>query len=163
MSLRALLTIFSLLLYGMAQALPCLSFVSESAIEVLEPAVTGQIPLESLAGNTIVMKGMELSFWGFFGLLFLQIPALGWLANPTYLFSLVLLHRQRYSRAAIVALAAVVIGGFGTASAFYFNLPNGSSPSEIALKQMLLGFWLWLAAPGVIAVGAFCYSSQQPS
>ena len=39
MSLRALLTIFSLLLYGMAQALPCLSFVSESAIEVLEPAV----------------------------------------------------------------------------------------------------------------------------
>jgi hypothetical protein len=39
----------------------------------------------------------------------------------------------------------------GTISAFWFRLPAGSTPfQKLALHELLLGFWLWLAAPGFI-------------
>lgn len=66
----------SLLLYGIALARPCLLF--------------NMVPIDSAAVNppdpndVYAMKGIELTFWGIIGLLFLQIPAIGWLANPIY-------------------------------------------------------------------------------
>jgi hypothetical protein len=66
----------SLFLYGVAQALPCLLF--------------NVVPIDAAGGglsdpnNVYAMKGIELTFFGMIGLLFLQIPAIGWFANPLY-------------------------------------------------------------------------------
>lgn len=60
---------------------------------------------------------------------------------------------RRYWFSAIASLAAVLTGFGGTFSTFWFNLPADSgSISELILNQLLLSFWLWLAAPGVITL-----------
>jgi hypothetical protein len=135
----------SLFLYGVAQALPCLLF--------------NVVPIDAAGGglsdpnNVYAMKGIELTFFGMIGLLFLQIPAIGWFANPLYWLGCITFLMQRYRFSAIAGMAAILIGFSGTFSAFWFNLPADSGGvSELALSQFLLGFWLWLVAPGVIAL-----------
>jgi len=62
----------SLLLYGIAMALPCILF----KIVPIDPLV---VPNPNNYNYT--MRGFELTFFGIFGLMFLQITALGWLAG----------------------------------------------------------------------------------
>lgn len=135
----------SLFLYGIALALPCLLF--------------NVVPLDSVGvspsdpNDIYAMKGIELTFFGIIGLLFLQIPAIGWLANPIYWLCCATFVMQRYQFSAIAGIAAILIGFSGTFSAFWFNLPADSGGvSELALNQLLLGFWLWLAAPGLLSL-----------
>jgi hypothetical protein len=110
------------------------------------------------------MKGIELTFFGMIGLLFLQIPAIGWLANPIYWLGCITFMMGRYRFSAIAGIAAILIGFGGTFSGFWFNLPADSGGvSELALSQFLLGFWLWLAAPGVIALGSVISLLKQPA
>ncbi|WP_204102456.1 MULTISPECIES: hypothetical protein [Spirulina sp. CCY15215] len=42
------------------------------------------------------MKGIELTFFGIIGLLFLQIPAIGWFANPIYWLCCITFMLQHY-------------------------------------------------------------------
>lgn len=100
----------SLFLYGVALSLPCLLF--------------NVVPIDAAGGglsdpnNVYAMKGIELTFFGMIGLLFLQIPALGWLGNPIYWFCCVTFMMQRYRFSATASLAAILIGFGGTFSAF---------------------------------------------
>lgn len=138
----------SLFLYGAGLALPCLLF--------------NVVPIDSVGGspsdpsNVYAMKGIELTFFGIIGLLFLQVPAIGWFANPIYWLSCTMFMLQRYRFSTMAGIAAVLIGFGGTFSGFWFNLPADSGGvSELSLNKFLLGFWLWLAAPGLIALASF--------
>jgi hypothetical protein len=146
----------SLFLYGMALALPCLLFnvVPTDAATVSPPD----------ASHVYAMKGIELTFLGIIGLLFLQIPAIGWFANPVYWLCCITFMMQHYRFSAIAGITAVLIGFGGTFSAFWFNLPADSGGvSKFALNQLLLGFWLWLAAPGLIALISIAYLYKSAS
>lgn len=161
MSSRSLVMLLSLATYGLAQAIPCLGFTEVATDVVQDPSLVDPSLFSTSSNSQITLTGIELFFYGFFGVLFLQIPAMGWLANPLYGLSLFFFSRARHRKAALLALIALLIGAVGTASAFYFNLPNGSAPSELMLRQLLIGFWLWLAAPGVIALAALRLFFQQ--
>lgn len=146
----------SLFLYGMALALPCLLF--------------NVVPIDSVGAShsdpndIYAMRGIELTFFGIIGLLFLKIPAIGWFANPLYWLSCIMFMLRRCRFSAIAGMAAILIGFGGTFSAFWFNLPADSGGvSELALSQFLLGFWLWLAAPGLIALVSIIGLSKKAS
>jgi hypothetical protein len=143
----------SLVLYGLALSLPCLLFDILPKGVPKSAAPPGQINAYGNLDNIYDMKGIELTIAGLFGLLFGVIPpAIGWLANPTYWMSCIFFARQQYKFSMISATIAVILGFTGTVSAFWFRLPNGSSPlTELALNKLLPGFWLWLAAPFFIA------------
>ncbi len=137
----------SLFLYGIGLAIPCLLF------NVVPINPVGMMPSDP--NDVYAMKGIELTFFGIIGLFFLQIPAIGWLANPIYWACCTTFMMQRYRRSIIAGIAAILIGFGGTFSAFWFNLPADSGGvAEFALNQFLLGFWLWLAAPGLIALAS---------
>ncbi|MGC1308797.1 MAG: hypothetical protein WA885_16345 [Phormidesmis sp.] len=155
MSYRLWFLFFSLFLYGLAQALPCLEFTFVPTEYAQLPADLRELSHETLPDRSYAMAGIELSMGGMVGLLMLQISAIGWLANPLYWASAVLFMRQQYSYAVTLGGLAVLIGGAGTALAFRFPLPAGSGPgSAMILNSMLIGFWVWLAAPGAIATAA---------
>jgi hypothetical protein len=140
----------SLFLYGIALALPCLLF---NVVPIDSVGVSPSDPNDIYA-----MKGIELTFFGIIGLLFLQIPAIGWFANPIYWLCCITFMMQRYRFSAIAGIAAILIGFVGTFSAFWFNLPADSGGvSEFSLSQLLFGFWLWLAAPALIALVSIAY------
>jgi hypothetical protein len=112
----------------------------------------------SYSGIMVNMRGIEVTAWGVFGLLFLQIPAIGWLANPLYWLSCVFFVKKKYQFSIAAALTAIIVGFIGTISAYWFALPNGSSPdSQILLTKLLLGFWLWLAAPCFLMIVTSAY------
>ena len=73
----------SLSLYTMGLILPALVF------EIVNYKT-------SYSGVMVNMRGIEVTAWGILGLLFLQIPAIGWLANPLYLFSCVSFVNKKY-------------------------------------------------------------------
>lgn len=146
----------SLFLYGIALALPCLLF------NVVPIGSIGVSPSDP--NDVYAMKGIELNFFGIIGLLFLQIPAISWLTNPIYWSCCITFMMQRYRFSAIAGIAAIIIGFGGTFSAFWFNLPaDGGGVSELALNQLLLGFWLWLAAPGLIALASVIALLKEPA
>ena len=135
----------SLSLYTMGLILPALVF------EIVNYKT-------SYSGVMVNMRGIEVTAWGILGLLFLQIPAIGWLANPLYWLSCIFFGRKKYQFSMAAALTAIIVGFLGTISAYWFALPNGSRPdSQILLTKLLLGFWLWLAAPTFLAIVNFVY------
>jgi hypothetical protein len=145
----------SLLIYGIALSLPCLFFnivPSENGLGTQAQLPTGKLNAYGYPDNIYQMTGIELTIAGLFGLLFSVIPAIGWLANPAYWVSCIFFVRQQYNFSMISSLIAIIVGFTGTVSAFWFRLPNGSSPfTQLALSKLLAGFWVWLAAPGFIA------------
>ena len=156
MPIRALLFLLSLAIYCLVQALPCLSFISVPTELALKEIATGDMSLDSFGNTPIPMSGFELTMYGGLALiLFWQIAAIGWLANPLYWCSAVLFSRQQYKSAAIASVLAVFVGGIGTTLAFHYMLPTGSSPySRFALQEMLPGFWLWLTAPTILTISS---------
>ena len=135
----------SLSLYTMGLILPALVF------EIVNYKT-------SYSGVMVNMRGIEVTAWGILGLLFLQIPAIGWLANPLYWLSCIFFGRKKYQFSMAAALTAIIVGFLGTISAYWFALPNGSRPdSQILLTKLLLGFWLWLAAPTFLMFVNFVY------
>ncbi|MCG6133495.1 MAG: hypothetical protein MET45_02315 [Nostoc sp. LLA-1] len=154
---RIILIGLSLILYAIALSLPCLLFdIVPTDVDTLE-APPGNINAYGNVDKSYEMTGIELTIAGLFGLLFGVIPpSIGWLANPIYWMSCFFFARQKYKYSTIFALTAIVLGFTGTVSAFWFRLPNGSSPfTELALNKLLPGFWLWLAAPLFIAIVNF--------
>jgi len=128
----------SLLLYITALSLPALAF------KIVEHGTTHPISI-------FIMNGAEVTACGILGLLFLQVPAIGWLANPLYWFSCLLFVQKKYKLSITAACIAIILGFTGTISAYWLPLPNGSSPnSQFLLTQLLPGFWLWLAAPAFL-------------
>ncbi len=135
----------SLSLYAMGLVLPALAF------EIVNYKT-------SYSGVMVNMRGIEVTAWGILGLLFLQIPAIGWLANPLYWLSCMFFVKKKYQFSTVAALTAIIVGFIGTISAYWFALPNGSSPdSQIILTKLLLGFWLWIAAPTFLMLVDFVY------
>ena len=130
----------SLLLYITALSLPALTFK--------------RVEHRAMHANSIyIMKGLEVTAWGIFGLLFLQWPAIGWLANPLYWFSCVLFANKKYKFSTAAAFISIILGFAGTISAYWLALPNGSNPySHMILTKLLPGFWLWLAAPAFLMI-----------
>ncbi|MEA5451866.1 hypothetical protein VB780_25040 [Leptolyngbya sp. CCNP1308] len=127
MKYKIVLLGLSLFLYGVALALPCLLF--------------NVVPIDSVGGSpsdpndVYAMKGIALTFFGIIGLLFLQIPAIGWLANPIYWLCCITFMMNRYRFSVIAGIAAILTGFGGTFSAFWFNLPADSGGvSELALN-----------------------------
>lgn len=110
------------------------------------------------SGIMVEMRGIEVTAWGILGLLFLQIPAIGWLANPLYWLSCIFFVKKKYQFSIAATIIAIIVGFTGTISAYWFALPNGSSPdSQIILTKLLIGFWLWLAAPTFLMVINFVF------
>lgn len=106
----------SLVLYGIALALPCILF------EIV-PIDTSKVP--NPKDYEIEMNGFELTWSGLFRLIFLQIAAVGWLANPVYLLCCAFFARQKYKIAVIAALTSVAVGFGGTLLGFWFKLRIG--------------------------------------
>jgi hypothetical protein len=135
----------SLSLYMMGLILPALAF------EIVNYKT-------SYSGVMVNMRGIEVTAWGILGLLFLQIPAIGWLANPLYWLSCIFFVKKKYQFSIAFTITAIIVGFIGTISAYWFALPNGSSPdSQLLLTKLLLGFWLWLAAPTFLMLVNFVY------
>ena len=107
----------SLSLYTMGLILPALVF------EIVNYKT-------SYSGVMVNMRGIEVTAWGILGLLFLQIPAIGWLANPLYWLSCIFFGRKKYQFSMAAALTAIIVGFLGTISAYWFPLPNGSRPDS---------------------------------
>lgn len=141
----------SLLIYGIALSLPALAF---KIVNITFGGEQNKEEIATLTDKITTMTGAELTLVGFFGLLFLLIPpSLGWLANPGYWTSCVFFFRQQYLFSTLTAIASILVGFLGTISAFWVRLPAGSTPfQKLALHELLPGFWLWLAAPGIIAL-----------
>ncbi|HEY9846013.1 MAG TPA: hypothetical protein V6D03_07435 [Candidatus Caenarcaniphilales bacterium] len=156
MNYRVGVLALSFLLYGLAMTLPCLFFNIVGKPGVSGPNLpTGALNAYGYPDNIYEMKGIELTIAGLFGLVFLQLPAVGWLANPLYWASCVFLARQQYRLCALVGLVAVSVGLAGSLSAFWWRLPSGSNPfTEMALQKLLPGFWVWLAAPGLLILAS---------
>ncbi|AFY44097.1 hypothetical protein [Nostoc sp. PCC 7107] len=143
----------SLVLYIMALSLPALAF------EIVE--------YKTIYTNSItIMKGAEVTMWGVLGLLFLQAPAIGWLANPLYWLSCKFFVQKKYYFSIASAFSAIIVGFTGTISTYWFPLPNGSNPdSQLLLIKLLPGFWLWLAAPAFLMMitSGFVYGKYKNS
>jgi hypothetical protein len=136
----------SLLLYITALILPALAF------EIVEHRAMD-------TSSIYIMKGAEVTAWGILGLLFLQVPAIGWLANPLYWFSCLSFVQKKYKFSIASAFIAIIVGFTGTISAYWLALPNGSNPySQLLLTQLLPGFWLWLAAPAFLMIIASSFT-----
>jgi len=136
----------SLLLYGIALALPCLLFN-------IVPANSTELNPPIDVNDVYAMKGAELTFIGIVGLIILKIPAIGWLANPIYWLCCMFFMRQQYKSSLMAGLISIAIGFGGTLSAFWFALPADSGGvSELILNKFLFGFWVWLAAPGLLTL-----------
>ena len=141
----------SLVLYIMALSLPALAF------EIVEHKTIH-------TGSIYIMKGAEVTIGGVIGLLFLQVPAIGWLANPLYWLSCKFFLQKKYKFSIASAFSAIIVGFTGTISTYWFALPNGSSPdSQLLLIKLLPGFWLWLAAPAFVMIIAsgFAYGKHR--
>ena len=136
----------SLLLYITALSLPALVF------EIVEHRTTH-------TSSIYIMKGAEVTAWGVLGLLFLQVPSIGWLANPLYWFSCLFFVQKKYKFSIAAACIAIIVGFTGTISAYWLTLPNGSNPySHLLLTKLLPGFWLWLAAPAFMMIVASSFA-----
>jgi hypothetical protein len=136
----------SFLLYTTSLSLPVLVF------KVVEHRATH-------ASSIYIMKGAEVTAWGVLGLLFLQVPAIGWLANPIYWFSCGLFAQKKYKFSIAAAFISIIVGFAGTISAYWLTLPNGSNPySHLLLIKLLPGFWLWLAAPAFLMIIATVFA-----
>jgi len=144
----------SLVLYGIALALPCLLFK-------IVPIDTPKVP--NPKDYEVEMNGFELTLGGIFGLMFLQIAAVGWLANPIYWLCCAFFTRQKYKISAIAALTSVAVGFGGTLLGFWFKLPSGTgAPPNMLLVKLLPGFWVWLSAPGLLALVSTFYLVKMP-
>ena len=144
----------SLLLYGIAMALPCLLF----KIVPIDPLI-----VPNPQNYNYTMRGFELTFFGIFGLMFLQITALGWLANPIYWISCFFFTYRKYKISAIMGTTAVAIGFSGTLLGFQYKLPSSEGlPPNALISSFLPGFWVWLAAPGLLALVSLFYLLKKP-
>jgi hypothetical protein len=144
----------SLALYGIALAIPCLLFK-------IVPINTLKVP--NPKDYEVEMNGFELTLGGIFGLMFLQIAAVGWLANPIYWLCCAFFARQKYKISAIAALTSVAVGFGGTLLGFWFKLPSGTgAPPNMLLEKLLAGFWVWLSAPGLLALISIFYLVKTP-
>jgi hypothetical protein len=133
----------SLVIYIIALSLPSLEFGYISRNTTYINGIS----------DTYIMRGIEVTAWGVLGLLFLQVPAIGWLANPLYWLSCILLAQKKYKSSLAAAFISVILGFTGTIAAHWLPLPNGSNPySQMLLIKLLPGFWLWLAAPICIII-----------
>ena len=151
MKYRIIFVCLSLFLYGIALSLPALAF---KIVDIKFGGEQNKEEIATLTDKITTMTGAELTLVGFFGLLMLVIPpSLGWLANPAYWTSCFFFVRQQYDFSILTAIISIFLGFLGTISAFWVRLPAGSTPfQKLALHELLPGFWLWLAAPGFIAV-----------
>ncbi|MGJ5632108.1 hypothetical protein [Nostoc sp. CALU 1950] len=95
-----LLGISLFIYYIMALSLPALTF------EIIEPKTIH-------TGSTYIMKGVEATIGGILGLLFLQAPAIGWLANPLYWYSCKFFLHKKYKFSIVSALTSIIVGFTG--------------------------------------------------
>ncbi|MBD2357379.1 hypothetical protein H6G41_22625 [Tolypothrix sp. FACHB-123] len=160
MKTRILFILLSLFIYGIALSLPALAF---RIVDIQFGGVNNKEEIATLTNTISTMTGAELTLVGFFGLLFLQIPpSLGWLANPGYWVSCAFFFRQQYQFSTLAGLISILFGFLGTISAFWVRLPDGSNPfKKLALSELLPGFWLWLAAPALIALVSFFFKLRK--
>lgn len=151
MKTRIFLIVLSLFIYGIALSLPALAF---KIVEIKFGGVDNKEEIATLTNKITTMTGAELTLVGFLGLLFFVLPpSIGWLANPGYWSACVFFMRQQYLFSTLAALGSIILGFLGTISAFWVRLPDGSNPfKKLALYELLPGFWLWLAAPGLIVL-----------
>jgi uncharacterized protein YqgC (DUF456 family) len=122
----------SLSLLITAYAIPCLRFVVDN-------------------GRGIEFTGIELTVGGSLGLIFLLLPSIGCFATPLWVASCFFFLNKQYRRSLRLSVAAIIVGFLGTSLAFWIPLPTGSGPDEMVLSHFLHGFWIWLAAPALIA------------
>jgi len=94
-------------------------------------------------------RGLGILATGYFGFLFMQ---LGWLANVFWVLGVILLARQQWKTATILAALAVVV------AADSFVLYATGFPSDSGHNYavtLMYGFWVWWASLWVLAAGAF--------
>jgi len=127
---------WSLLVSAIAVALYCASLVY--------PAIEWR-SAESWRGYKVLVLGVV-------ALLF--APPLGgaWLANPAFFASCALLLLGRFRAAFWFGFSAVLLGYTLTMGGkWLFSVPWDEGGARMNIEQVLLGFWLWLAAPALVA------------
>ncbi|WP_292725947.1 hypothetical protein [Nostoc sp. JL34] len=93
-------------------------------------------------------------------MLFIQAPALSWLANPLYWYSCKFFVQKKYKFSITSAFCSIIVGFTGIISTYWFALFNSNSPdNQLLVIKLLPGFWLWLAAPAfvMIIISGFAY------
>lgn len=111
------------------------------------------LPAADLRGQT--SSGAGMLFLGALGFLFGLPATLAWLLNPCFVVALLVL-RSGASRSAFwLAIAGLLLGYLFTMSAeSLFSLPVDEAGGRANIARVHLGFWLWLAAPALVAAGA---------
>lgn len=149
--MKIILLFLSLALYICCLFFPAVEFERVSAI--MGPLQVAGVGNEA-SGPLESMRGCELLVYGPFGLLFGQLGALGWLANPLY-FTCVLVPLVEKDNGYFKWLSMVALS-FALASLFLTNwfplvADEGSVVHRSAVNP-LLGYWLWLLAIVLICV-----------
>ena len=104
-------------------------------------------------GSIEIMGGLELLLNGFFGVVFMQLGAVGWLANPLFIIFLFGAYRpkemQRNKRISTGALLLVLSSLLLTN--IFPLLGDEGGVCYLSANSPKLGYWLWLGAAALMA------------
>lgn len=150
---RQITTSISLMLFSLAMALPALGFEkicsSGDRFAGLFNAPNGS--LEAWYGGKILLHGL-------FGVIVFPNLCFGWLANPIYWISIACLwiFAPKYKvYAGLIALAGLFVGVSGTLwTVSHGLLVDEGGVCRLYLNDLYVGFWLWVAAQGTIALSS---------
>ena len=105
-------------------------------------------------------RGLALLESGPFALIFALPTGGAWLANVGFLLACVLFFRLQYKAAFWTATVSVVLGFSLTQFGKHFPVPwDEAGLTKQYIDKTLMGFWLWLSAPALIAVSSLLYKA----
>lgn len=133
-----------------AMTVPALTF--EKVCGGGDPVGLSQVPV----GTVDVWVGGRILLMGIIGMIFVPHLSFGWLANLFYSAAFLSVVIRRAKLAIGLAIAGLIIGVSGTLWTETHGLPaDEAGYCYLYLNQLNLGFWLWVAAQGIVISSAF--------
>jgi hypothetical protein len=109
-------------------------------------------------------RGLALLESAPFALIFALPTGGAWLANVGFLLACVLFFRLQYKAAFWTATASVLLGFSLTQIGKHFPIPwDEAGLTKQYIDMTLMGFWLWLSAPALIAVSSALLYKAAPA
>lgn len=157
--MRWLLPLVSIAIFVMSLTQPAVSFekiCKDSNTRKVEIAGLYKQPL----GVIDEMSGIEILALGGFGVLFAQIGAIGWLANPLYFYLLFQILKGKPARNLLMIICLVL----GIISLPITNmtpfLADEGGACYFSASRPELGFWLWLFSMVLLIVPVLLKSNK---